>query len=76
MSCKKNMRYRWAAPDGRRGRWRNTVQGAIISAVSTANSNSGSGVRVSVDARIAEILWPDAYANGWRIESADKGDRQ
>lgn len=45
----------------------------MISAVSTANSNPASGVRVAVDARIAEILWPDIYARGWRIEPEARG---
>lgn len=61
--------YRWVAPDGRRGRWRRSLAGALISAVST--SSSGNGVSVRVDGRVAVALWPSLHSEGWRIEKRD-----
>ena len=78
MNATKNKRpiqYRWAAPDGRRGRWRNSLSGALISGVSAYLSASGSGVKVSVDARIAEIFLADAMAKGWYFEHQRKVSR-
>lgn len=63
-------KYRWVAPDGRRGRWRKTLTGAVISAVSAYYSQAGGSVsiRVSVDAAIAAIMWPGLQNRGWVLE--------
>lgn len=59
-------KYRWVAPDGRRGRWLKTVQGAVISAAENAHANPG--VKVSFDAHLSWILWGGLKANGWTLE--------
>ena len=64
----KELRYRWAAPDGRKGRWRKSTTAAIIAAVGTRSSDRAGGLTVSFDAASAEALWPTLKADGWVIE--------
>lgn len=59
-------KYRWVAPDGRRGRWLKTVQGAVISAAAAAHSKSA--VKLSFDWHCARALWPNLKAEGWMLE--------
>ncbi len=65
---KPSMRFRWLAPDGRKGRWRITRQGAETSAVNTRYLSPGDDLRVSVCSRSAGALWPSLERDGWTIE--------
>lgn len=62
-------RFRWVAPDGRKGRWRNSAVGSCMSAVSTRFSSQEDRVRVSFDAEVSVALWPELKAEGWSLEA-------
>ncbi|MDR5655238.1 hypothetical protein [Ruixingdingia sedimenti] len=64
-------RYRWIAPDGRRGRWRKSLEGAVISAVSTAKSAPHEGLKLTFDLTVSLALWPDLKAEGWSFEKGE-----
>jgi len=67
------IRYRWVAPDGRRGRWRKNLEGALISAVSAAKSSPHQGLKLAFDLTVSLHLWPDLKAEGWRFEKERTG---
>lgn len=60
------VKYRWSAPDGRKGRWRKTVEGALMSAVATRYSSDG--LRVQLCANSSLAMWPGLEAEGWSLE--------
>lgn len=66
MSRRLGKRVRWVAPDGRRGRWRKTVQGAVMSAVSARYT--GGDITVRFDLRASLALWDGLASDGWILE--------
>lgn len=60
------LRFRWVAPDGRRGRWRKSRLGAVMAAVGASWSTPG--VKVSFDAYAAADRWPALKDKGWKLE--------
>lgn len=66
-------RFRWIAPDGRRGRWRKTAAGAVMSAVATRHSHDGLQVRFCAQSSFA--LWPGLKDQGWTIEQESRQAR-
>lgn len=65
---RKPLRFRWVAPDGRRGRWNKARLGAVRAAVCAASS--APGLKVKVCDRTAAALWPGLAAEGWTLEKS------
>jgi len=61
-------RFRWVAPDGRRGRWRAKIEGAIMSAASARFSSNDGTLRIALDLRASLAMWDSMQAEGWHIE--------
>lgn len=68
----KRKKFRWRAPDGRQGRWLNTLEGALKSAATAKTRRPGSGIRISFCVESALSLWPRMVAEGWIIETCRK----
>ncbi len=68
------LKYRWSAPDGRKGRWRKTVEGAVISAAATRYSHDG--LRVQLCATSSLALWPSLLEEGWGLENLTTQSRK
>lgn len=68
----KRWKYRWSDPDGRKGRWLNTAEGAVKSAVSSRFSRKGGGVKVTFCIVASLKLWTGMAAEGWSLEKCRK----